>query len=112
MRKLIFLPWAISVAILCIGSLINFHQYRIWHKPLMPEFVATKRESEKSLKTLDLHSFSVKIIPVHASPEGIFLASDQIILSDVSVFLSEPSFLQTIARTAIGSNGLRAPPLA
>ena len=54
-HKLIFLPLMISVFLLCTGSLINFHQYRIWHKPLLPELVADKRDSEKILKHLTPH---------------------------------------------------------
>jgi hypothetical protein len=57
-RKLIFLPWTISVLLLCIGSLINFHQNRIWHKPLLPEFVGYKRDNEKRSVAADLPSLS------------------------------------------------------
>ncbi|HNY03870.1 MAG TPA: hypothetical protein PKG48_14845 [Bacteroidales bacterium] len=36
-----------SVAIICFGSLINFHQYKIWGKPLIPTFTGYKRDVEK-----------------------------------------------------------------
>jgi hypothetical protein len=31
-----------------IGSLVNFHQHKIWGKPLIPELVFNKRDKEKS----------------------------------------------------------------
>jgi hypothetical protein len=43
---------AMAVAIICFGSLINFHQYKIWGKPLIPNFVGYKRDIEKYSKTL------------------------------------------------------------
>ena len=43
---------AMAVAIICLGSLINFHQYKIWGKPLIPNFVGYKRDIEKYAKTV------------------------------------------------------------
>jgi hypothetical protein len=43
---------AMAVAIICFGSLINFHQYKIWGKPLIPNFVGYKRDIEKYSKTI------------------------------------------------------------
>ena len=43
---------AMAVAIICFGSLINFHQYKIWGKPLIPNFVGYKRDIEKYSKIL------------------------------------------------------------
>ena len=43
---------AMAVAIICLGSLINFHQYKIWGKPLIPNFVGYKRDIEKYSKTV------------------------------------------------------------
>jgi len=45
---------AMAVSIICFGSLINFHQYKIWGKPLIPNFVCSKREVEKYCQTLSL----------------------------------------------------------
>lgn len=42
----------IAVIIICVGSLINFHQYKIWGKPLIPQFVGYKREIEKSINVI------------------------------------------------------------
>ncbi len=43
---------AMAVAIICFGSLINFHQYKIWGKPLIPNFIGYKRDIEKYSKAL------------------------------------------------------------
>jgi hypothetical protein len=106
---------AIAVAIICLGSLINFHQYKIWGKPLIPQFVGIKRDVEKSGKTLlitksdksshtsNKHAYSTDLISFveamrHSSGTGIF------IIVDLS---------QTVPPVIpAGSVGLRAPPLA
>lgn len=49
---------AMAVAIICLGSLINFHQYKIWGKPLIPNFVGYKRDIEKYSKTLSFYKVS------------------------------------------------------
>ncbi len=49
---------AIAVAIICLGSLINFHQYKIWGKPLIPTFIGYKRDVEKYSKALTFSKFS------------------------------------------------------
>ena len=49
---------AMAVAIICLGSLINFHQYKIWGKPLIPNFVGYKRDIEKYSKTLSFSKLS------------------------------------------------------
>ena len=111
LRKLIFFPWALSVAILCIGSLINFHQYKIWHKPLMQELVATKRENEKNLNTVDFTSFSAKVIPFTYGADAIFYETDQLSLIEGYYLVAGVASTCTIHSFPIGPNGLRAPPL-
>jgi hypothetical protein len=111
-RKLIYLPWAVSVAILCIGSLISFHQNKIWHKPLMLELVATKRENEKNLAQLSIPSFFGKVVPVVAGTDAILCGMDQPALFTTYLRLAEPSFTCTLCALVPGPNGLRAPPLA
>lgn len=49
-KRFVFLLWTISVFLLCAGSLINFHQNKIWGKPLNFELVAVKRDSKTSFK--------------------------------------------------------------
>lgn len=49
----------LAVSVISIGSLINFHQYKIWGKPLIREFDGIKRENDKSGKTLQVQQVSV-----------------------------------------------------
>ncbi len=109
---MIFLPWTISVFLLCTGSLINFHQYRIWHKPLLPEFVAYKRDSEKTLDHTSLQNF-LNPAQVH------FILLD----ADCNSVPGYKPYLDIVFRTVTftpripvlmkpGIHGLRAPPLA
>jgi hypothetical protein len=111
-RKLIFLPWTISVFLLCTGSLINFHQYRIWHKPLLPEFVAYKRDSEKTLDHVSLqnilHPTQVHFILLDADRCSV----PEYKLSYDFVFQTGTFTPRIPALSKSGIHGLRAPPLA
>jgi len=52
---LIFLPiWIIRVFLITFGSLINFHQNRIWGKQLLPYSFVTPRDKTKIVKILDV----------------------------------------------------------
>lgn len=111
-RKLIFISWTISVFLLCTGSLINFHQYRIWHRPLLPEFVAYKRDNEKTLNSVDLQNFSHPN-PVHfifldamCSSSPGFISSLDLVFRTASIAFPVRVLLKP------GIHGLRAPPLA
>jgi len=112
---LFFCFQAIAVAIICFGSLINFHQYKIWGKPLIPNFVGYKRDIEKYSKTLsfsklsrdnqhlqqDYNSFDfeLRIEGIHQS-----YTTRQIISSDLSQLVPVPD--------RISSSGLRGPPIS
>ena len=48
-KKIFFCLWAISVLWIMIGSLVNFHQHKIWGKPLLPQLICTKRDKEQTL---------------------------------------------------------------
>ena len=43
-----FVLWLIYAEIM-IGSLVNFHQHKIWGKPLLPQLICTKRDKEQTL---------------------------------------------------------------
>jgi hypothetical protein len=45
-KSLYLLPWTMAVVLICVGSLINFHQHKIWHHPLVPQIVAHKKDVE------------------------------------------------------------------
>jgi hypothetical protein len=111
-RKLIFLPLTVSVFLLCTGSLINFHQHHIWHKPLSQEFVAYKRESEKTVGNSGVPGFSHPDPSHFLSLDFVIQPSQEFILSHelVSVeFKISPSFFHL---PKPGIHGLRAPPQA
>jgi hypothetical protein len=111
LRKLIFLPLMTSVFLLCAGSLINFHQYHIWHKPLLQEFVAYKRESDKAPGNLNLHNYSSNI-PVHFfSPEADFSSVPEFrsTLDLVTSVCESITLIPDLLRPS--QHGLRAPPL-
>lgn len=110
-RKLIFLPWTISVFLLCTGSLINFHQYRIWHKPLLPEFIAYKRDKEKTLdqalqKIFTPSSSNFTVLDADCNPVWDYTAP----MSVVHLTFRTSAFIQV--STDPGNHGLRAPPLS
>ena len=58
------------MAIICLGSLINFHQYKIWGKPLIPNFIGYKRDVEKYSKTLSLSKYSSDNKQFHHDYQG------------------------------------------
>ncbi len=106
---------AVAVAIICLGSLINFHQYKIWGKPLIPQFVGIKRDAEKSGKTflitksdksnttIQKYAYSTDLISFvesvrYGCGSGTFILTEQTQINPCSI--------------PAGSVGLRAPPLA
>lgn len=107
-KSIFFLLWAISVFLLCAGSLVNFHQYKIWGKPLNFELVAVKREASKAI---------IKTTADETGPQGdLTLGSfvlPETLFSPLSAgntvtFYQGPGFVPVI-QTASAS-GLRAPP--
>ena len=111
-RKLFFVPWTISVFLLCTGSLINFHQNRIWHKPLLPEFVAYKRDKEKTLDHASLENIfhpsplPFTVLDADCNPVMDYAASMAI------TFLNTKSAQPVPVSLKPGIHGLRAPPLS
>jgi hypothetical protein len=106
---------AMAVAIICFGSLINFHQYKIWGKPLIPNFVGYKRDIEKHAKTA---SFS-KLSPDKQHLQNDFSGNDfdypiEIPRLNVgSACLISFSLTQFIpVSTRISPSGLRGPPIS
>jgi hypothetical protein len=106
---------AMAVAIICLGSLINFHQYKIWGKPLIPNFVGYKRDIEKYAKTLSLSKHTNS----HQSLQNYFSGSDcefQIANKGYSkgtgitvIFDLSPRFA---VQNRVSSSGLRGPPIS
>jgi len=93
----------LSMSLVCTVSLINFHQYHLFHQPLLQQIVAIKPCSDKSSKAL-LHNklqFSIAILP-----DPLF-TSDQI----VQLF-TIPMAGTDISPVPLLFTPLRAPPLA
>jgi hypothetical protein len=107
---------AMAVAIICFGSLINFHQYKIWGKPLIPNFIGYKRDVEKYTRTL---SFSKQTADYQQHSNG-FLSTDFDFAYELRGF--HHVFATTYIATApeqqlppsrrVFSNGLRGPPVS
>jgi hypothetical protein len=104
-----------AVAIICFGSLINFHQYKIWGKPLIPNFVGYKRDIEKYTKTI---SFS-KLLRDRQHFQNDFHSADCDFSIDSHRILSGPGSLfifnlclATPVSNRVSSCGLRGPPIS
>ncbi|MBL7138658.1 MAG: hypothetical protein ISS17_07790 [Bacteroidales bacterium] len=70
---LIFLPvWIIPVLLITCGSLINFHQNRIWGKQLMPHSFVTPRDKTKVLKIQDVQNHLTDFFVFDTRDEAIF----------------------------------------
>ncbi len=102
---LIFLPiWIIPVFLITFGSLINFHQNKIWGKQLLPYSFVTPRDKAKIVKIQDVKNQITDFIPFDTLDEiALYLP----VIQTTSLFLSE----QTGFRFLIAS-GLRGPPVA
>ncbi|MEI6900312.1 MAG: hypothetical protein WCL00_10575 [Bacteroidota bacterium] len=68
-KRTFLILWASAVFFICAGTLINFHQHKIWGKPLLPQLLYTKRDKEdlntllKDVKT-DVPSHDGSTFPV------------------------------------------------
>lgn len=104
----------IAAAVISLGSLINFHQYKIWGKPLIHEFIGYKRDNYKSFKIVKenktfsggnvLSNYQV-FIPTNTWNNNFSLwVCKSVILSCESRLFTPVMFLSP--------QGLRAPPVA
>ena len=111
---LFHLLMGIAVAIMSVGSLINFHQYKIWHKPLIPKLIAYKRDHEDLAKIISLAKDLQKDHPVQkitGDPFSALIPGE----NTISYSLTGPSITihsaaSVYSRQLIPSTGLRAPP--
>jgi hypothetical protein len=106
---------AMAVAIICLGSLINFHQYKIWGKPLIPNFVGYKRDIEKYSKTL---SFSKSGHDKQYLQTGFhghdcdFPSEILRITSGSGCLISFSLDQKSLVSSRISPSGLRGPPIS
>lgn len=106
---------ALAVAIICLGSLINFHQYKIWGKPLIPQFVGIKRDIDKSGKTLIITNADkgTSAIQKHLQFTDLLSVVESVRHSSGAGIYIIVDLSQTIPLVIpAGSVGLRAPPVA
>jgi len=102
---LIFLPvWIIPVFLITFGSLINFHQHRIWGEQLMPHSFVAPRDKAKIVKIQDVKYHSTDFCAYEAGQETLYnLPVVQVIYAETE---DDPGFRYFL------SASLRAPPLA
>ena len=100
---LIFLPvWIIPVLLITVGSLINFHQNKIWGKQLLPHSFIAPRDKAKIIKILDLNN----PLPDFFSPDAIQLMP----VSQPMIFRISPLVFADYQHRSQLKTGLRAPP--
>ena len=112
---LLFCLQAMAVAIICFGSLINFHQYKIWGKPLIPNFVGYKRDAEKYLKTASFSKSSTELQNVQAGFNGFDLdlpINEPGHCPTLCSYINFPDISQARVSNRVSSCGLRGPPIS
>jgi hypothetical protein len=98
--------WALSALYLCIGSLVHFHQYKIYGKKLVAEVVISKREHETSVKDAGAGPC------FQAGSPAVIAAGPVDILLPVARIDANGTCICPASTWCLANNGLRAPPLA
>ncbi|MBE0646569.1 MAG: hypothetical protein IH596_02175 [Bacteroidales bacterium] len=102
---LIFLPiWIIPVFLITFGSLINFHQNKIWGKQLLPYSFVTPRDKTKIVKTQDVKNQITDFI--------LFDSLDEIAVYQPEIQINRVVDSEETGFRFLMASGLRAPPLA
>jgi hypothetical protein len=114
LKSFLFL-WAAAILWIYIGSLVNFHQHKIWGRPLIPQLLYAKRDKEQSVDfgKLIKPDLSKDINPgnfdnftgIQSSPSSEYFNS-----ASFSNFIATAKTI--LAERFVSSNGLRAPPLS
>jgi hypothetical protein len=107
--------WAAAILWIYIGSLVNFHQHKIWGRPLLPQLLYAKRDKEQSIDYNNLiePDLSKDITPgsfdnftgIHAT----FLFRYNNSSSSLNIIEIDET---TLTERFVSCNGLRAPPLS
>ena len=98
--------WAMAALYLCIGSLVHFHQYKIYGKQLVAEVVISKREHEVSVKDTNAGSNLQSGIPAILADTDTSPA-----FSAITIVFGGPQ-TGTVHTCCLANSGLRAPPLS
>jgi hypothetical protein len=113
LRSFLFL-WAAAILWIYIGSLVNFHQHKIWGKALLPQLIYAKRDKDQSI---DYNKLIKPDLPNNINP-GDFdyfcaipaFSSNGFFNSSSCDFCPAPEII--LIRRVESSNGLRAPPIS
>jgi len=112
-KAILFFMMGIAVAILSVGSLINFHQYKIWHKPLIPKLIGYKRDNEKMTKVVLLtKTFKENNLINKIASDPSSVLTEQSIFFPLFYNVLDNHFTgTTILSRVFSSAGLRGPPV-
>jgi hypothetical protein len=112
-RKIILIGWAFAVIWIYLGNLVNFHQYHIWGKQLIPVACYSTRAKEKDVASFVKNDGNLKL--VDSGLQFDFTTPDQHI-SDIAFFEIIPSCFipcdTPLLRQGIQAFSLRGPPTA
>jgi hypothetical protein len=114
LKSFLFL-WAAAILWIYIGSLVNFHQHKIWGRALLPQLIYAKRDKDQSI---DYHKLIKPDLPKNINPGNFdyfnaipVSASFEYLPSSSSCYLNSTSEIVFIQRV-VSTNGLRAPPVS
>lgn len=65
LRKFILIGWAMAVVWIYLGNLVNFHQYHIWGKQLIPVACYSTRAKEKDSASFVKNDRCLKAFDTH-----------------------------------------------
>jgi hypothetical protein len=104
--RIFLAAWALAALFLCIGSLIHFHQWKIYHKALISEVVVSKREQEVLVKVQPANN--------HTITSGTATMSEIFSFPLCSAVRTSVTIPDRLAgdQHCLANSGLRAPPLA
>jgi len=107
--------WAAAILWISIGSLVNFHQHKIWGRALLPQLIYAKRDKDQSI---DYNKLIKPDLPRDINPGSFDYFSATPASSSTEYFTSSSSYYFSstpefiLIKRDISSNGLRAPPLS
>jgi hypothetical protein len=114
LKSFLFL-WAAAILWIYIGSLVNFHQHKIWGRPLLPQLLYAKRDKEHSI---DFHKLIKPDLPRDINPCNFdhFIGTPASLSTEYFINSSSTNKILPVkfvlVKRLISSDGLRAPPLS
>ncbi len=113
-KSFLFL-WAAAILWIYIGSLVNFHQHKIWGRALLPQLLYAKRDKDQSI---DYCKLIKPDLPTDLNPGNFDYSTGIPAYASTAYFNSSSSYNYiltvkiTLVKRFISSDGLRAPPLS